>query len=60
MSTPTRVLISGYYGLGNAGDEAILAGLIGKRVRINPTGFRNDIAMLRYDESVFVPRASRL
>jgi carbamoyl-phosphate synthase large subunit len=38
----------------------ILAGLIGKRVRINPTGFRDDIAMLRYDESVFVPRASRL
>lgn len=28
MSTPPRVLISGYYGLGNAGDEAILAGLI--------------------------------
>jgi len=28
MSRPTRVLISGYYGCGNAGDEAILAGLI--------------------------------
>ncbi len=38
----------------------ILAEFVGKRVRINPTGFRNDIAMLRYDESVFFPRASRL
>ncbi len=38
----------------------ILAGLVGKRMRINPTGFRDDIAMLRYDESVFVSRASRL
>ena len=38
----------------------ILAEMVGKRVRINPTGFRDDMAMLRYDESVFVPRASRL
>ncbi len=28
MSVPTRVLVSGYYGCGNAGDEAILAGLV--------------------------------
>jgi polysaccharide pyruvyl transferase CsaB len=27
MSTPARVLISGYYGFGNAGDEAMLGGL---------------------------------
>lgn len=37
----------------------ILSELIGKRPRINPTGFRDDIAMLRYDESVFLPNASR-
>ncbi len=37
----------------------ILSELIGKKPRINPTGFRDDIAMLRYDESVFVPNASR-
>lgn len=28
MSSPPRVLVSGYYGCGNAGDEAMLAGLI--------------------------------
>jgi len=28
MSGPPRLLVSGYYGLGNAGDEAILAGLL--------------------------------
>jgi len=37
----------------------ILSELLGKRPRINPTGFRDDLAMLRYDESVFVPNASR-
>ena len=38
----------------------ILLELLGKRPRINPTGFRSDVAMLRYDESVFVSNASRL
>jgi carbamoyl-phosphate synthase large subunit len=38
----------------------ILSELWGKKPRINPTGFRGDVAMLRYDESVFVPNASRL
>ena len=38
----------------------ILSELTGKKPRIHPTGFRDDVAMLRYDESVFVPNASRL
>ena len=38
----------------------ILLEFLGKKPRINSRGFRNDIAMLRYDESVFVPNASRL
>ena len=33
MSKPIRILISGYYGCGNAGDEAVLDGIL--------TGFRN-------------------
>ncbi len=36
----------------------ILSELLGKKPRINPTGFRADIAMLRFDDSVFVPNAS--
>ncbi|HNU46618.1 MAG TPA: ATP-grasp domain-containing protein [Phycisphaerae bacterium] len=38
----------------------ILAESLGRRVRIAPEGFRDDVAMLRFDDSVFVPRASRL
>ncbi len=38
----------------------ILMELLGESPRINPNGFRNDVAMLRFDESVFVPNASRL
>lgn len=37
----------------------ILQELLGQRPRINPTGFHDDVAMLRYDESVFVKKASR-
>ena len=37
----------------------ILQELMGRRPRINPTAFRNDVAMLRYDDSVFVPNASK-
>ncbi|HUU96556.1 MAG TPA: ATP-grasp domain-containing protein [Phycisphaerae bacterium] len=37
----------------------ILMELLGRRPRIRSTGFRDDIAMLRFDDSVFVPRASR-
>lgn len=32
----------------------ILAEHLGRRPRINPTGFRDGVTMLRYDESVFV------
>ena len=38
----------------------ILEELLGHRPRIRPTGFADDVAMLRYDDSVFVPQASRL
>ncbi|MGB2986294.1 MAG: ATP-grasp domain-containing protein [Phycisphaerae bacterium] len=38
----------------------ILSELLGNRPRINPTGFHNDIAMLRFDHSVFVRQASKL
>ncbi|MCH8253463.1 MAG: hypothetical protein IID36_13530, partial [Planctomycetes bacterium] len=38
----------------------ILMELLGRRPRINPTGFRDDVAMLRFDDSVFVPDASAL
>jgi carbamoyl-phosphate synthase large subunit len=37
----------------------ILAEHLGRKCTISPTGFRDDVAMLRYDESVFVTRASR-
>lgn len=37
----------------------LLAELLGRRVRIPAAGFRDDVAMLRYDESVFVRNASR-
>jgi len=37
----------------------ILQELLGQNPRINPTGFRDDVAMLRYDESVFVQKASK-
>jgi len=37
----------------------ILQELLGQKPRINPTGFRDDVAMLRYDESVFVQKASK-
>ena len=38
----------------------ILMELLGKNPRIHPTAFRNDVAMLRFDDSVFVPGASRV
>ncbi len=38
----------------------ILTELLGRKPRINPTGFRDDIAMLRFDDSVFVRNASKL
>ncbi len=37
----------------------ILAHLLGKKPRINATGFRDGIAMLRFDDSVFVPGAAK-
>lgn len=33
---------------------------LGKKPRINPTGFRDGVAMLRFDDSVFVRSAARL
>lgn len=38
----------------------ILSELTGRTPRISPTGFRDDVAMLRFDQSVFVTRGSRL
>jgi carbamoyl-phosphate synthase large subunit len=38
----------------------ILSELLGRKPRINPTGFRKDVAMLRFDDSVFVRNASKL
>ena len=37
----------------------IMMELLGKKPRINPTGFRDDVAMLRFDDSVFVTSASK-
>lgn len=37
----------------------ILQELLGQKLRINPTGFGDDLAMLRYDESVFVEKATK-
>lgn len=37
----------------------ILQELSGKKPRINARGYRDDVAMLRFDESVFVTNASR-
>jgi carbamoyl-phosphate synthase large subunit len=37
----------------------ILAERIGRKPRIRPAGFRDDVAMLRYDESVFLANASK-
>ncbi|MDO8631461.1 MAG: ATP-grasp domain-containing protein, partial [Phycisphaerales bacterium] len=37
----------------------ILQEMLGSRPRINPTGFRDDVAMLRYDDSVFLLNASK-
>jgi carbamoyl-phosphate synthase large subunit len=38
----------------------ILMECLGRRPRITPDSFRDDIAMLRFDDSVFVPQASSL
>ena len=38
----------------------ILSELIGRKPRIDAMGFRDDVAMLRFDDSVFVPKASAL
>ena len=37
----------------------ILSELLGQPVKIDPVGFRDDVAMLRFDDSVFVPDASK-
>ncbi len=37
----------------------ILQELLGRKPRIDSTGFRDDVAMLRYDESVFLEKASK-
>jgi carbamoyl-phosphate synthase large subunit len=38
----------------------ILMEVLGERPRIKPESFKGDIAMLRFDDSVFVPDASKL
>jgi polysaccharide pyruvyl transferase CsaB len=64
MSRPARVLVSGYYGCGNAGDEAILAGLVTGFRELAPTA---DLVVLSGDPGatsaehgvMAVPRALR-
>ena len=36
MKSPQQVLIAGYYGFGNAGDEAILAAMLGDLRALKP------------------------
>lgn len=43
-----RVVVSGYYGFGNAGDEAVLAGLIQEFRRLDPAG---EITVLSADSA---------
>ena len=38
----------------------ILADHLGRKPRINPLGFRGDVAMLRFDDSIFLPNASKM
>lgn len=38
----------------------ILQERLGRRPRISPTGFTDHLAMLRFDDSVFVPKANKL
>lgn len=38
----------------------ILQEALGRKPRINATAFRDDVVMLRFDDAVFVPRASQL
>ncbi len=37
----------------------VLQAMLGRKPRIRPDAFKDDVAMLRYDQSVFIPNASR-